>query len=52
VHCHPNTVRYRLRRLHQLTGRSLTDPRDLADLRAAALTLRLIPGTVDPDNKR
>lgn len=43
LHCHPNTVRYRLRRVHQLTGRSLSDPRDLADLTTAAFALRLDP---------
>jgi hypothetical protein len=30
--CHPNTVRYRLRRIEQRTGRSLTRPRDIAEL--------------------
>jgi PucR C-terminal helix-turn-helix domain/GGDEF-like domain/GAF domain len=30
--CHPNTVRYRLRRIEQRTGRSLTRPRDVAEL--------------------
>ena len=40
---HTNTVRYRLRRVHQLTGRSLSDPRDLADLTTAAFALRLDP---------
>ena len=41
VHCHPNTVRYRLRRLHQLTGRSLSDPHGIAELASAAYALRL-----------
>ncbi|MGW0416303.1 PucR family transcriptional regulator [Streptomyces collinus] len=40
---HPNTVRYRLRRVEKLTGRSLSDPADLADLGAALHTLRLVP---------
>ncbi|MEV6839373.1 helix-turn-helix domain-containing protein [Streptomyces sp. NPDC051133] len=26
LHCHPNTVRYRLNRIRQLTGRSLNEP--------------------------
>ncbi|MFC0107612.1 PucR family transcriptional regulator [Kibdelosporangium aridum] len=30
--CHPNTVRYRLRRLQDLTGRSLTNPAHQAEL--------------------
>jgi hypothetical protein len=42
--CHANTVRYRLRRLEKLTGRSLEDPRDIADIRAAIVALRLLPG--------
>ena len=32
LYCHPNTVRYRLRRLEERTGRSLADPRDVAEL--------------------
>ena len=30
--CHPNTVRYRLRRVEEHTGRSLSAPRDLTEL--------------------
>jgi hypothetical protein len=30
--CHPNTVRHRLRRIEQRTGRSLSRPRDVAEL--------------------
>ena len=30
--CHANTVRYRMHRIEQRTGRSLTRPRDLAEL--------------------
>jgi DNA-binding PucR family transcriptional regulator len=30
--CHPNTVRYRLHRIAERTGRSLSRPRDLAEL--------------------
>lgn len=40
LYCHPNTVRYRLRRLHEVTGRSLSDPRDLTELATAAYALR------------
>jgi DNA-binding PucR family transcriptional regulator len=30
--CHPNTVRHRLRRIERHTGRSLSRPRDVAEL--------------------
>ncbi|MCF7549969.1 MULTISPECIES: CdaR family transcriptional regulator [Pseudonocardia] len=43
---HPNTVRYRLRRVSELTGRSATDPRDAHVLRTALLAGRLAePGS-------
>lgn len=38
---HPNTVRYRLRRITEITGRSPTDPRDALVLRFALLVSRL-----------
>jgi DNA-binding PucR family transcriptional regulator len=41
--CHANTVRYRLHRLEELTGRSLENPGDVADIRAAMIALRLLP---------
>jgi hypothetical protein len=41
VHCHPNTVRYRLNRIRELTGRSLSDPLALAELVTAAQAVRL-----------
>ncbi|MCP2252752.1 PucR C-terminal helix-turn-helix domain-containing protein [Prauserella aidingensis] len=41
LYCHPNTVRYRLRRIHQLTGRSLTQPFDVAELATALHSLGL-----------
>jgi hypothetical protein len=44
LHCHANTVRYRLRRIRELTGRSLTDPRTVAELVTAIQALRLTPG--------
>ncbi|MER6047206.1 helix-turn-helix domain-containing protein [Streptomyces sp. NPDC001793] len=44
LYCHRNTVRYRLRRLEDLTGRSLRDPRAVADLAVALHALRLTPG--------
>ncbi|MFF6834375.1 MULTISPECIES: helix-turn-helix domain-containing protein [unclassified Streptomyces] len=36
---HPNTVRYRLRRVEELTGRLLSDPRATAQIGAALLTV-------------
>jgi DNA-binding PucR family transcriptional regulator len=30
--CHPNTVRHRLHRIEQRTGRMLSRPRDIAEL--------------------
>ncbi|NBH06814.1 PucR family transcriptional regulator [Amycolatopsis sp. SID8362] len=48
LHCHANTVRYRLRRIKELTGRSLTDPRAVAELVTAAQAIRLAPGRRDP----
>ncbi|HEV8648938.1 MAG TPA: helix-turn-helix domain-containing protein [Actinomycetes bacterium] len=45
IFCHPNTVRYRLRRLQEHTGRSLDDPRAVAELLAALDALRLMHGT-------
>lgn len=32
LHCHPNTVRYRLRRIEERSGRSLSVPDELAEL--------------------
>lgn len=39
LHCHANTVRYRLRRVQELTGRSLSDPRGVAELAGAVYAL-------------
>lgn len=38
---HPNTVRYRLRRVSELTGRHPSEPRDAQVLRTALVTARL-----------
>jgi hypothetical protein len=38
---HPNTMRYRLRRIEELTGRDPWDPRDLLALQIAVMTGRL-----------
>lgn len=40
---HANTVRYRLRRIHEVTGYSPTDPRDAYALRLALTLGRLLP---------
>lgn len=41
LHCHPNTVRYRLRRVHELTGRTTSDAYGLAELTAASYAVRV-----------
>jgi DNA-binding PucR family transcriptional regulator len=33
--CHPNTVRYRLNRITEHTGRSVTNPQDVTELSLA-----------------
>jgi hypothetical protein len=43
IYCHPNTVRHRLRRIEELTGRSLARPRDLAELCLAFEVDRRLP---------
>ncbi len=45
LYCHQNTVRYRLRRLQELTGRSLSDPHGIAELAAAGYALLLSSDT-------
>ena len=48
--CHPNTVRYRLHRIEQRTGRSLSRPRDVAELcLAMEVHRRLMWQTQDHD---
>jgi DNA-binding PucR family transcriptional regulator len=42
LHLHRNTVRYRLRQVEELTGRSLTKPLDLADLHVALECARML----------
>jgi DNA-binding PucR family transcriptional regulator len=41
LYVHPNTVRYRLRRIGEVTGHSPTDPRDSFVLRTALVVARL-----------
>jgi muconolactone delta-isomerase len=41
---HPNTVRYRLRRLQELTRRDLNDPSDVGELYVALASVRLEAG--------
>ncbi len=43
IYCHPNTVRHRLRRIEERTGRSLSDPRQLTELCLALETARRLP---------
>ncbi|OBK66432.1 hypothetical protein A5653_19495 [Mycobacterium colombiense] len=43
IYCHPNTVRHRLRRIEELTDRSLSRPMDLAELCLAFEVERRLP---------
>ena len=43
IYCHPNTVRHRLHRIEELTGRSLSRPKDLAELCLAFEVQRRLP---------
>src|SRR5882757_1123474 len=42
LHCHTNTIRYRLKRIETLTARSLRHPRDLAEIVTALNALRVV----------
>jgi hypothetical protein len=43
IYCHPNTVRHRLHRIEERTGRSLSRPRDVAELCLAFEIDRRLP---------
>jgi DNA-binding PucR family transcriptional regulator len=43
LYCHPNTVRYRLRRIEAGTGRSLNNPGEVAELVTAVRAWRELP---------
>jgi DNA-binding PucR family transcriptional regulator len=43
IYCHPNTVRHRLHRVEELTGRSLSRPQDIAELCLAFEVERRLP---------
>ncbi|WP_169729406.1 PucR family transcriptional regulator [Thermoactinospora rubra] len=43
LYCHRNTIINRVRRIEQLTGRSLTSPRDIVELALALDAVRLLP---------
>jgi sugar diacid utilization regulator len=43
IFCHPNTVRHRLHRIEELTGRSLSRPNDIAELCLAFEVERRLP---------
>jgi DNA-binding PucR family transcriptional regulator len=43
IFCHPNTVRHRLHRIEELTGRSLSRPQDIAELCLAFEVERRLP---------
>jgi hypothetical protein len=43
LHCHPNTIRHRLRRIEEATGKLLTHPGDSAELVAACHAWTQLP---------
>jgi DNA-binding PucR family transcriptional regulator len=47
LYCHPNTVRYRLNRVTEHTGRSLTDPQAVTEL-SLALQADFLAQSVQP----
>lgn len=51
LYVHPNTVRYRLRRIGEVTGHSPTDPRDSFVLRTALVVFRLQTWSKPPSSQ-
>jgi DNA-binding PucR family transcriptional regulator len=49
--CHPNTVRHRLRRIADVTGRSLSAPADVTELCLALEAVRQQPGWPAADGR-
>lgn len=49
LYVHPNTVRARLRRITERTGRSLTDPRGITELALALRAVRQTPRPPTPE---
>ncbi len=49
LYVHPNTVRTRLRRIADRTGRSLTDPRGITELALALRAVRQAPRPPTPE---
>ena len=43
LHCHRNTIGYRLGRIAELTGRNVSRPTDAAELYVALRSMRLTP---------
>ena len=52
LYVHPNTVRYRLRRIGEVTGHSPTDPRESFVLRTALVAARLRDWSEPPNGAR
>ncbi|WP_153407850.1 helix-turn-helix domain-containing protein [Nocardia macrotermitis] len=50
LHCHENTVRYRIRRLEERLGTDLDNPLDLAELAAALQAVRTFPDLAAPQS--
>ena len=49
LYVHPDTVRTRLRRIAEHTGRSLTDPRGITELALALRAVRQTPRPSTPE---
>lgn len=49
MYCHPNTVRLRMRRISERTGRSMSEPKGIAELSLALHAVRQTPETGNVD---